>query len=599
MEANSDALTHKHTFAAQFEDGSFDTIVDKGALDALMGEPGEAADTTGSALLRECCRVTADQGGTILIVSLLQAHVLSAVLHAFRAGWGLSIQQVPPMRDMATNKLQPFLVTAKALVGDGTRVPPVELLGVEAAAAAKAVNAGQLADIAALVATENEERMAGAASGGMPPGGDVYAAVHPGRTRVVALGSTNSSSPRLGPRFMATVVDAAGGSRPAAVFLVPQGREHEWLFAIGEGQQQLAANCSAQRLVIVCLGRGHAFGTSPAVQAELSPLVLPLLPLACRGTAAGAVPILSMADGLGSRTVVAQAASGLSGAVVVEDVTLHEEGEEEEGGPVTYRRLIFTATPTLVQSEMRMLGQAPAQGGVDLSHLCSAYHAAIIAGLGLTVPAFVPGSAAPAARPASVTVIGLGGGALPLFLVEHFPHVAVHVVELDPVVAQLAAEHFAFDTAAYDSRLNLTIGDGLRAVADIQPGGSVDAIVVDASDSDPSLGMTCPPAPFVEPPFLRAAAAGLSPDGSLVINVVTRSQEAFAATLAAVSADFPFVYQADMEDDVNRVLFARKTKATGNAADAAASLDAVALKPWSRSVLDIEALATGLRLLST
>ena len=573
--------------------------MDKGALDALMGEPGEAADATGTALLRECCRVTAEQGGTMLIVSLLQAHVLSAVLRAFRVGWRLSIQQVPPMRDMATNKLQPFLVTARAQAGDSTRVPPVELLGVEAAAAAKAVNAGQLADIAALVATENEERTVGAASGGMPPGGDVYAAVHPGRTRRVALGSGHASSPGLGPRFMATVVDAAGGSRLAAVFLVPQGREHEWLFANEEGQQQLAANCSAQRLVIVCLGRGHAFGTSPAVQAELSPLVLPLLPLACRGTAAGVVPILSMADGLGSRTVVAQAASGLSGAVVVEDVTLHEEGEEEDGGPVTYRRLIFTATPTLVQSEMRMLGQAPTQGGVDLSHLCSAYHAAIIAGLGLTVPAFVPGSAATAARPASVTVIGLGGGALPLFLVEHFPHVAVHVVELDPVVAQLAAEHFAFDTAAYDSRLSLTIGDGLKAVADIQPGCSVDAIVVDASDSDPSLGMTCPPALFVEPPFLRAAAAALSPDGSLVINVVTRSQEAFAATLASVSAVFPVVYQADTEDDVNRVLFARKTKATGNAADTAASLDAVAIKPWSKSVLDVEALAAGLRLLST
>ena len=567
-----------------------------------MGEPGEAADTTGGALLRECCRVAAQQGGTLLIVSLLQAHVLRAVLHAFRAGWVLRIQQVPAMRDMAANKLQPFLVTACAQEGAGAHVAAVELLGgEEAPAGSRPVNASQLADIRALVAAENEERqrVPGAALGGMPPGGDVYAAVHPGRIRQVALGPV--VSPGLGPRFVATVVDAhagqAPGSRLAAVFLVPQGREHEWLFANEEGQQQLAANCSAQRLVIVCLGRGHVFGTSAAVQAELSPLVLPLLPLTCRGTATGAVPILSMADGLGSRTLVAQAASGLSGGVVVEDVTLQEEGEDG-GGLVTYRRLIFTATPTLVQSEMRMLG--PQGGGVDLSHLCCAYHAAIIAGLGLTVPAFAPGSSTQqGGPPASVTVIGLGGGALPLFLVEHFPHVRVHVVELDPVVGQLAAEHFAFNTAAYDSRLSLAIGDGLQAVADIRPGGSVDAIVVDASDSDPSLGMTCPPAPFVEPAFLHAAAAGLAPDGSLVINVVTRSQEAFAATLAAVSAVFPFVYQADTEDDVNRVLFARTTKATGTAADAAAALDAVALKPWSRGVLDVEALAAGLRLLTT
>ena len=66
-----------------------------------------------------------------------------------------------------------------------------------------------------------------------------------------------------------------------------------------------------------------------------------------------------------------------------------------------------------------------------------------------------------------------------------------------------------------------------------------------------------------------------------------------------MAAVFPFVYQADTEDDVNRVLFARTTKATGTAADAAAALDAMALKPWSRGVLDVEALAAGLRLLTT
>lgn len=55
-----------------------------------------------------------------------------------------------------------------------------------------------------------------------------------------------------------------------------QGREREWLFAEAEGQWEVARQCAARRLLIVALGRGHAFASLAAVQAELSPLVAPL-----------------------------------------------------------------------------------------------------------------------------------------------------------------------------------------------------------------------------------------------------------------------------------------------------------------------------------
>jgi hypothetical protein len=96
--------------------------VDKGALDALMGDPGAEGATAGAALLSECARVTfcgsrspSRPGGVITVVSLLQDHVLEALLRTFRAGWRLSIRQVPPAPDMMTSPLQPFLVTARAI----------------------------------------------------------------------------------------------------------------------------------------------------------------------------------------------------------------------------------------------------------------------------------------------------------------------------------------------------------------------------------------------------------------------------------------------------------------------------------------------------
>ena len=47
-------------------------------------------------------------------------------------------------------------------------------------------------------------------------------------------------------------------------------------------------------------------------------------------------------------------------------------------------------------------------------------------------------------QPKDILVIGLGGGTLSTMLAHYFPEASVVTVELDPVVAELAAKHFAF-----------------------------------------------------------------------------------------------------------------------------------------------------------
>ena len=170
----------------QFGDGAFDLVVDKGALDALMGEPGAAGEAQGAALLAECARVTHPARGVVAVVSLLQDHVLEALLRTFRAGWRVTVRQVPPAPDMLTSPLQPFLLLARACgdaapaavlpsgaedEADAIAYPaarpaaPVELHAASGAAAARVVNAEQLRDVALLVARENAARAAGTALG--------------------------------------------------------------------------------------------------------------------------------------------------------------------------------------------------------------------------------------------------------------------------------------------------------------------------------------------------------------------------------------------------------------------------------------------------
>lgn len=62
----------------QFADGSFSAIVDKGGLDALMGEDTPGADEAGAKLLAEVARLLeARKGSVYFCVTLAQSHVSS------------------------------------------------------------------------------------------------------------------------------------------------------------------------------------------------------------------------------------------------------------------------------------------------------------------------------------------------------------------------------------------------------------------------------------------------------------------------------------------------------------------------------------------
>ena len=60
----------------QFPDASFDVVIDKGGLDALMGEESEESTGVGQKLLAGVSRVTSP-GGVYLCVTLAQSQVLS------------------------------------------------------------------------------------------------------------------------------------------------------------------------------------------------------------------------------------------------------------------------------------------------------------------------------------------------------------------------------------------------------------------------------------------------------------------------------------------------------------------------------------------
>lgn len=63
-----------------------------------------------------------------------------------------------------------------------------------------------------------------------------------------------------------------------AVFVVPHGRESEWLFSTSSGRKQLAKMSNHNRLLIVTMHSGQQYDNFESIQRELSDIAINLAP---------------------------------------------------------------------------------------------------------------------------------------------------------------------------------------------------------------------------------------------------------------------------------------------------------------------------------
>lgn len=74
-----------------------------------------------------------------------------------------------------------------------------------------------------------------------------------------------------------------------------------------------------------------------------------------------------------------------------------------------------------------------------------------------------------------VLMLGLGGGAMAQFIARKFPEATLDVVEIDPLVVEVAGKYFGFKSGEHG---NVTIGDGRRFLK--KSGDQYDLIILDA-----------------------------------------------------------------------------------------------------------------------
>ncbi|XP_077188691.1 eEF1A lysine and N-terminal methyltransferase [Paroedura picta] len=541
-----------------FPDGCFQVVLDKGTLDALLTDSEEPTVARAERMFDEISRVL-QFGGRYLCVSLAQMHVLKTTVEYFsKEGWMVRIHQASGKQ--ATGSEGKFALPVFVYVM--TKMKPVpgstsRILELCAENHDKPVRFSSLDHLIEAVKERQQYALLRSQLNKNPGAGDVS----------LDLCSKDGGRARYTLHVVHCPTVKVSRDNRFAIFIVPQGRETEWLFGTEEGRKQLAASAGFRRLVTVALHWDQHYESMDAIQAELSGKVMELAPLGL--PAQQKVPFLSVGGDIGIRTIQHRDTSSLSGEYVIQDV----KGEDGR----YFRHLIFLSNRNVVQSEARLSSEASCKGtkklkkkkkaassdpvkptegstslSIDKSYLCCAHHRAMVAGLCLLKdPERLP------EVPIRVLVIGLGGGSLPLFIHDYFSQCTVEVVEIDPAILEVATHWFSF---LADDRLKVYIADGLVHVSNLvaEAPSSYDAIMVDVDSKDAAVGMSCPPPAFVEKPFLQEVRALLKMEGVFILNLVCRDTQLRDTVLATLKEAFPLLYARRIEGEVNEILFCQQ-----------------------------------------
>ncbi|CAI2351999.1 unnamed protein product [Caenorhabditis sp. 36 PRJEB53466] len=508
-------------------DGAYSVVVDKGTLDALLPPRSSEADkATVTRMFDEVHRVLAS-GGRYIIVTLAQPHITEFWIDHF-----FPLKQYILRVQKVENKASGFPMPVFCFIATKMRAPmpnplPLEVLRSSAVRSDRIEDTDELKD-----AIRGEQELS------------QFIYLCSKKLDAEVSIDFHGEDPSLGPRYRICVVDDADVRRidTFAAFVVPIGRDSEWIFASPKGRKALRIQCGRDRLAIVFLNRNHKYEKGmEGVKADVGRFVGML---DARADDSGNYEILSV-GGIDVKRTISSGRSEVNGNWSVEEVTV-------EG--LNYRRLVFLNTMNLVQSEAYLKTGKKKQQVVDLDELACDFHRMMIGSLAIS-------PLAPLARidtQCKMAVLGLGGGLLTAYLVRHFRKARVTAVELDPEVLKIANAHFSFPHS--DARIEVVIQDALvhiQQVAAKNEEDKYDVIFVDVSGSQ-NAALQCPPPAFLTAGALADMRNSLKENGMLSLNLVTRDSDLGRNIKKNIAEHFATLYSVQSCEDVNEVVIGLK-----------------------------------------
>ncbi|KAH8279631.1 hypothetical protein KR018_011141 [Drosophila ironensis] len=536
--------------AMSFTDESFSVALDKGTLDALFVDDAPETRQVVENYFKEILR-TMRNGGRYVCISLLQEHILNFLLEflpqnncMLRIVHCLGVEQANKEKNTDDALTLPVFV----VVATKFKSLPMSVLEFglgnskmqRFTASSDLANAVSSVQKAALVCN-------GLARSSIAGHNEVTMDLHrPGEET---------------PRYTIHILDqpAARGLGKYAAFIVPQGREIEWLFATPAGRKKLQESANYQRLAVVTLHRDQVYSSLEEVKEELGDSIKNLSPAGLTGQ----IPYLSLGSDVGKRETLICGFSKISGDFRIEEVEVNGK---------TLRRLIFLSNQFVVQSEALVKTSNPLsllinsnyskgfcfpvkikgkkeRKKIDFGHLACQHHLYMSVGAQLATTLQNPRQDVEK----DVLVVGLGGGGLCSFLHAALPHARVTAVEIDPIMLEVAEQYFELKQ---DKRFHVVIDDGLAFVERCRNEEiHFDAVMFDVDSKDLSLGMSCPPQSFLAEEILLHIKEIIGPKGLFMLNLVCRDESLRSAALEGLQKVFPAVCHYKLDEDINEVVY--------------------------------------------
>ncbi|CAJ0584787.1 unnamed protein product, partial [Mesorhabditis spiculigera] len=507
-----DATALKHA------DESFNVVVDKGTLDALLPpDPSDVNKSVVSHMFSEVARVLA-ANGRYIIITLAQEHIINFWVEQLRSRFFLRVHK-------GTDHDTEFRMPVFVLVATKLRHPMEMPLEFSKSSDAKMDRVPSVGKLYELIRAQQEF-------------GQFMFHCHqqlPEEVSVILHDNENN------PKYKVFLVDKDAKEGPLesyAIFIVPLGRDCDWIFGTERGRRVLRMQCKADRLAVVHLYRHMEYPCMETVKQELNHYATTWAP----GNLTGEFQYLSM-GATDVRKSVASGKSEINGEWSVEEVDVNDE---------VLRRLVFSSSQNLIQTEAKMKPAKKGKRVMSFDELAAEYQELMLLSL-----CFHPEK--PILRldtaELKVAILGLGGGLLTTFLIQNTKQLSCVSIELDPVVVKIAKEHFGLPHK--DPRLEVRVMDALdylheAAVAD--EANKLDILFVDLAGAMDDSGLSCPPIAFVEDDVLLNMRNCLKPNGVLALNLVTRDEAISHDIKARVAHYYSDVFRVTSTDDINEVL---------------------------------------------
>lgn len=508
----------------KYPDESFNVVIDKGTLDAVS-----SGDFDIDKMFTEISRVL-KYFGRYICVTLLQEHVLALFNWFSNANnWMVRFYRCPRKKDTFTNKSDKvnFPVFIVCCIKLKTKIANsfIEFKVDPDSYPQKYNNIDDVTDT--IKSMQNIEFIKYNVRNNKILDENFF----------IELFDDNNSTDSRYMMYFVHAKNITSKSSKCSVMIVPQGREHEWMFSTVKGRRELLNQSRMDHLIVIILSRKHKYESLRHIINEIENLVTDFFPVNPKQ-----IEFVSIDDGIGNRNIIWEGKSDFSGKMFVEDVIINNKN--------TVRRLVFSDTRNIIQSEAR-LKRDKNKYSIDNHYLACIHHQFIAAGLAIINKPFK--------ETYSLLMIGLGGGCFINFLANKLNdniNLNVTIVEIDPIMEQIARDYFDFNKEAKENfTINVIIDDGLKFIENCaKTNKRFDFIIFDVDSKNTNVGISCPPEQFIEDNLLQKVKTIVTVDGLFILNLVARDEDIKKDVYNKLKSLYEYCLAVKMVDDLNEII---------------------------------------------